>query len=377
MPLTTSDILLKHVCPGLGVGIAFVLFSSPLKAVLEVNRKKSVGELNVLPFMAMAANCFAWIMYAYVGLDWYLYFGNIPGLTLGMFYVLTCYKFSKEQAQDALRNIFLGACLLFFVIGLVGLAAKLDAAGLKTLWGATAVAILAVYYAAPLTSLAKVLAQRDSSSLHWPLCTMNVINGTLWFVYGMALKDWFVGVPNGVGAAFNVICVVFCFAFPAKGRSRLQGDVNAAANWDVLRLQSVRDPDTGARGGRSPATAGGFFDVSQFKWRSGSAVGSFLRLASSGSFAGGRRSSTAAAGAGAAVPVVLPVVAAQGGVDGSGEVDVQDCRLQDIDLVVVGGEKGTGAGTEAAAAVVTAVAGSPRSLASHGVRDQVRDQDDG
>lgn len=31
MPLSTTDILLKHVCPGLGVGIAFVLFSSPLK----------------------------------------------------------------------------------------------------------------------------------------------------------------------------------------------------------------------------------------------------------------------------------------------------------------------------------------------------------
>jgi hypothetical protein len=42
-----------------------------------------------------------------------------------------------------------------------------------------------VYYAAPLTSLAKVVAQRDSSSLHWPLCCMNVINGTLWFAYGM------------------------------------------------------------------------------------------------------------------------------------------------------------------------------------------------
>jgi hypothetical protein len=31
MTLTISDILLKHVCPGLGVGIAFILFSSPLK----------------------------------------------------------------------------------------------------------------------------------------------------------------------------------------------------------------------------------------------------------------------------------------------------------------------------------------------------------
>ncbi|KAF6244012.1 hypothetical protein COO60DRAFT_1631461 [Scenedesmus sp. NREL 46B-D3] len=378
MPLTTSEILLKHVCPGLGVGIAFLLFSSPLKAVLEVNKKKSLGqtafvllsaigllhalcekraqqwrapagrlnqqvELNVLPFIAMAANCFAWIIYAYVGLDWYIYFGNIPGLMFGMFYVLTCYKYSKEQAQDALRNIFLAACLLFFVIGLVSLAAKLDTPGVKTLWGSTCVAILAVYYAAPLTSLARVVAQRDSSSLHWPLCCMNVINGTLWFAYGMALRDWFVGAPNGVGAAFNIVCVVFCFAFPAKGRSRLHGEVNPAANWGALRLQSARHPDTGAPGFESPATAGGFFDVAQFRWRGG-AVGSFLRLPSGGSFGGGRRSSTAAAtaGADAGMPAVLPVAAAQGSMAGPAEDAAEDCRLQGVDLVVVGGEEGVG-----------------------------------
>lgn len=29
------------------------------------------------------------------------------------------------------------------------------------------------------------------------------------------------GLPNGIGAAFNVICLVLCFVFPAKSRSRL------------------------------------------------------------------------------------------------------------------------------------------------------------
>uniref|UniRef100_A0A383V948 Bidirectional sugar transporter SWEET n=1 Tax=Tetradesmus obliquus TaxID=3088 RepID=A0A383V948_TETOB len=360
MPISTTDILLKHVCPGLGVGIAFVLFSSPLKAVLEVNRKKSLGELNVLPFIAMAANCFSWIIYGYVGLDWYIYFGNIPGLMFGMFYVLTCYKFSKEQAQDTLRNIFLGAVMLFFVVGLVSQAAKLDTPGLKTLWGSTCVAILAIYYAAPLTSLAKVVAQRDSSSLHWPLCCMNVINGTLWFAYGMALKDWFVGVPNGVGAAFNVICVVFCFAFPAKGRSRLAGQVNPAANWGVLRLQSVRHPETGARGFESPATAGGFFDVSQMRWRSG-VVGSFLRIASGGRLGSMRRSSAAELGAAAGPDDdVLPVAAARigGSMDSPADSGTPDCKVQDIDLVVVGQQEKGVEGGKAAAADVEAAAGA-------------------
>lgn len=94
-----------------------------------------------------------------------------------------------------LRNIMLGGMVLYWAIGLISLAAALDAAGNKTLWGATAVSVLGIYYAAPLSSVAKVVAERDSSSLHWPLCTMNIINGMLWFAYGLALKDWFVALP--------------------------------------------------------------------------------------------------------------------------------------------------------------------------------------
>lgn len=45
--------------------------------------------------------------------------------------------------------------------------------------------VLALYYIAPLSSVAKVVAQHDSSSLHWPLCCMLIINGLLWFAYGM------------------------------------------------------------------------------------------------------------------------------------------------------------------------------------------------
>lgn len=47
----------------------------------------------------MAINCAAWIFYAKLLGDYYIYFGNLPGVTLGSFYVLTCYKFSKEAVS--------------------------------------------------------------------------------------------------------------------------------------------------------------------------------------------------------------------------------------------------------------------------------------
>jgi solute carrier family 50 protein (sugar transporter) len=113
--------------------------------------------------------------------------------------VLPCNPSPPFQAQDMLRNIFLGGVFLFWLMGLISIAGSLNASATKTLWGATSVALLGVYYVAPLSSVAKVVAERDSSSLHWPLCMMNIINGMLWFAYGLALRDWFIALPVSRG----------------------------------------------------------------------------------------------------------------------------------------------------------------------------------
>jgi hypothetical protein len=47
------------------------------------------------------------------------------------------------------------------------------------------VALLALYYTAPLSTIAHVLRTRCSATLHWPLCLMNGVNGALWTAYGV------------------------------------------------------------------------------------------------------------------------------------------------------------------------------------------------
>lgn len=263
--LSALDIFMKHVCPAVGGVIALLMFGSPLKAVFEVNRTKELGEMNPLPYVAMVANCVAWLLYGTLTHDFYVYASNIFGLLLGFFYIFTTYKFAAEKAQDRMRNIFLGFVSFFLIIGIVSLAANMGYAGTKQLWGAACVTVLGVYYVAPLSTVATVLKNRDSSSLHWPLCLMNVINGGLWFSYGLAIFDWFICLPNGIGAGFNILCLLMCFVFPAKARqAKAEGEkaegffrrwssrkmasdaalTGAAANKDA---DAEKDMETGSR----------------------------------------------------------------------------------------------------------------------------------
>jgi hypothetical protein len=65
----------------------------------------AVQELNALPFAAMTINCASWVFYALLLTDYYIYFGNLPGMLFGMYYVLTCYKFSKEAVSCIIHVI--------------------------------------------------------------------------------------------------------------------------------------------------------------------------------------------------------------------------------------------------------------------------------
>ena len=48
--------------------------------------------------------------------------------------------------------------------------------------------VLLLYYSAPLSTVKTVLVTKSSASLYWPMCMMNVINSTLWVVYGRVRK---------------------------------------------------------------------------------------------------------------------------------------------------------------------------------------------
>lgn len=193
------------------------MFATPLKAVLRARRDKTLGDLNPMPFPAILANCVGWIAYAYVVRDWYVWVPNEIGFLLGSFYTLSCFGLLDTKGRDWQIVIFMFFAALLTIVGAIGALCNLSHHALRLLWGFTSNAILLVYYTAPLSTIYKVIKTRNSSSLYWPLSVMNVVNGTLWLAYGLAVTDYFIWVPNGTGAILAAFTLVLIWMFPSKG----------------------------------------------------------------------------------------------------------------------------------------------------------------
>ena len=56
--LSASDIILKYVCPGLGVVVATFMFAAPLRdCYVAVKAGKGLGPLNPTPWAFCTGNC--------------------------------------------------------------------------------------------------------------------------------------------------------------------------------------------------------------------------------------------------------------------------------------------------------------------------------
>lgn len=54
-------------------------------------------DLNPIPFPVVVANCVAWVAYAIVCKDPYVFLANDPGLLLGLFYTLSAYGYADVK----------------------------------------------------------------------------------------------------------------------------------------------------------------------------------------------------------------------------------------------------------------------------------------
>ena len=75
---------------------------------------------------------------------------------------------------------------------------------------------LVVFYGAPLSTILNVISKRNSASIHRRTMRLSLFNSFFWLVYGVALMDIVIFLPNACGFALGVVQLVLCVVFSSK-----------------------------------------------------------------------------------------------------------------------------------------------------------------
>jgi len=197
--MVSPDFGMKVLAPLLGNIIGTSMFLSSMPAVLKASKEGKMGSLNPTPFPAQIGNCLAWLFYAIHIMNWWIIVPNCSGILIALFYTVKTYPLLSEADKKTMTKTFSLYALLFAGV-LGGLQTGLITASTQTAFGLMANFCLLFYYAAPMTTLATVFKTKDASSIDLLLAVCGTANGAFWAIYGLAIKDLYVWVPNAIGA---------------------------------------------------------------------------------------------------------------------------------------------------------------------------------
>uniref|UniRef100_A0A7S3NR04 Sugar transporter SWEET1 n=1 Tax=Aureoumbra lagunensis TaxID=44058 RepID=A0A7S3NR04_9STRA len=197
------------IAPTIGVIVANGMFLSSLPAVLDARSIGSLGSLNPIPWAFIWANCVAWLHYSVIIKNKYAFFSNALGAFLGLFFVLTGMALGSPAQRSALEIIALSATSMHIIATLFTTFLLKSQKQRQLFTGYLANIILIIFYAAPLSTLADVLATKSAASIYAPLSIIAGVNSALWVIYGLAIKDFFLAIPNGAGLLLAIVQLSF------------------------------------------------------------------------------------------------------------------------------------------------------------------------
>merc|ERR1712224_974766 len=179
-PMSNKIIFFDQVCPVLGVITAIVMCGTSLPQVLRARKENNSSGLNLIIYPTMIANCAGWIAYSIVTRDWYVYFANMPGFILGVFYFGMTYPLVDRDQHISVILLISFLCWEGFLSCITMFLTKSSFESQRLLWGLSNNIILLAYYASPLSSIYKVFKSRSEKTINPYLATGNFINGLFW-----------------------------------------------------------------------------------------------------------------------------------------------------------------------------------------------------
>ncbi|KZV33833.1 hypothetical protein F511_29076 [Dorcoceras hygrometricum] len=180
--------------------ISILMFLSPIKTFKKVVKKKSTENYKGVPYITTLLSTSLWSYYGLLKVGGLLIVTvNGAGAALHVVYVTLFLIYAPNDIKRkymklvATINIgFLGAVLLVTQVALHG--------GIRiTVVGVLCAGLTIGMYAAPLAAMKMVIQTRSVKFMPFSLSFFQFLNGGVWSAYAVLVKDFYIGVPNGIG----------------------------------------------------------------------------------------------------------------------------------------------------------------------------------
>ncbi|OWY93928.1 MtN3-like protein [Phytophthora megakarya] len=195
---------------------SLLLCVSPWPEFRRIHRRRSPGEVSLLPVVMLFCNASMWCVYGCAADSIF------PLVVVNAFGVCSSVFFSAIYVRWGSSVQRLYALKLWLSVGLVVLTATTYAVvgvinhlpNVVDVLGFVCVTCNICLFISPLETVGKVLRSKSAASLPIELCVASLVAGVLWSVLAMCQNDMFVLTPNALGAMLGTVQVALYLVYP-------------------------------------------------------------------------------------------------------------------------------------------------------------------
>ncbi|CAN0908873.1 Bidirectional sugar transporter SWEET7 [Linum grandiflorum] len=188
----------------IGNVISLCLFLSPVPTFVQIWKKGSVEQFKPDPYLATLLNCMAWVVYGLPIIhpnSTLVLTINGAGTVIQFVYIALYLVYSDKKKRVKVAAIVLleiAFVVLLFVLVVVLVHRPIEKR--STVVGVVCVLFCLMIYVAPLSVMKLVIKTRSVEYMPFTLSLASFANGACWTAYALIQIDWFIMIPNGLGA---------------------------------------------------------------------------------------------------------------------------------------------------------------------------------
>jgi solute carrier family 50 protein (sugar transporter) len=226
-----------------------------------------LGDLNPTPWAFMLFNCIGWVTYSILIHNYFVFFGNVFALCLSVWLNMIALElqYADCQSTEIRRSIVVAlqtssssreidtatpeekdisnpldlakivwdvaalntkapvahkTIIMFLtivwtlLICIISLGLSFPASTKQLIVGVAVNLNLVFFYGAPLSTIFVVLRTSSCSTIHVASTNTMFFNGLFWGIFGFAVQDWFIAIPNLLGALLGALLICLYIVYP-------------------------------------------------------------------------------------------------------------------------------------------------------------------
>ncbi|KAJ8601756.1 hypothetical protein CTAYLR_006756 [Chrysophaeum taylorii] len=188
-----------------------LLNATPFQASLAMHRSRSVGVRSPVPFAMVAFNGAVWSIYGVVLRSWFpVVAANSIGVVSGLFALAVFRVYADLKSAAAAARLLSAFCVgVLLALGLTQslILEPVAYPNTQNALGLFCDGVSVGMFASPLVTVREVFRSRSTASISPVVTAASTVSSSLWFIYGAAINDLYVWLPNVLGIALSLFQV--------------------------------------------------------------------------------------------------------------------------------------------------------------------------